>query len=175
MNTSRRSFLKNLTLAIPSIGVLPSLVLAKGKPVTKTHTMPSYLRSVTWDYAPDNIDPIAYIDGNPVKLFMWEVVSGYCIDADFNIYTITDKEEVDDRFLKHIKIHPVHVRRCNVEERWVEFIKPVIGGPPNKITKPVRDLQGRIKVFRLNNVHNLVVNLLSPQHNGDVIMTLRGK
>jgi len=112
---------------------------------------PEDFRNITWDYATTNIYPVAYIDEKPIKLFNWEIVSGEYVTADFVVYLVTYKKCI----LPAVQIDPEHVLRCNVGEKWIEYVSFGEGS----------------KRKRLNNVQNLAVNLYDP--NGNTVVTLR--
>lgn len=147
----------------------------------KKYTELDLLARITWDYTADDVDPITYIDGKPVKQFMWEAVSGEWVTPDCRVYKITD-QEVE---FPYIQIHPACIVRCNVKAGWIEYARILqwdnISGVVKQTQKPYSflspryesDLRGRIVLRTGTNFQGLTVNLLDPK--GGVITTLKGK
>lgn len=139
------------------------------------------LAGITWDYSADDVDPITFINGQPVKQYMWEAVAGEHVTPDCRIYKIT-REEVKSPY---IQIHPACITRCNVKRGWIEYARimrwKTISGIVKQTQKPwsfsypqaEKNSKERIVLRVGSNFQGLAVNLLDPQ--GEVITTLRGK
>jgi len=189
---NRRNFLGKLLCAAPGVGLLSRVSFSKEKtrkkgyiyaPYIPLYTTPmivgnpnnlDLLKAITWDYTTDDFDPIAFIYGEPVKIFMWEVVPGELVTPDCKVYKITDQEIPKKLKYSYIRIDPFFVLKCNIKNRWImyhevsEFRNPI---GESKVKRHERN--GYPVVHKLENVRNLTVNLLSPK--GDVIATLKGE
>lgn len=167
---SRRNFLGEVLCAIPGVALLSRTSFSKGSLGRTDIDGPNQLellKSITWNYETDDIDPICYIKGKPVKLFMWEIVSGQHLSyPDFAMFVIT-RDKVK---FPCIRIHPDFVVKCNIKERRIDYLNVIRVGRSVWDYDVERDKDGKPVIYRLDFMDNLAINLLDAK--GNVIVTL---
>lgn len=201
---SRRNFLGGIVGCIFGASFLPKTGFSKEN-LERTDIDGSkqleLLKSITWDYLTDDVDPITYINGQPVKQYMWKAVSGEYV-PNGKIHKITDRKIMPEKLAStFVPIHPMCITRCNVNAGWIEYarilrwntisgvvkqtqnlkktfnpVESIMSGQrPYSFSYPsfLSDTKGRVILYVGTNLRGLTVTLLDPK--GEVITTLRGK